>query len=533
MKKRNITEWLFPSIADVVFLCMFAWILHTGAGLLNDGDTGWHIRTGEGIINTMTVPKADPYSHTMPGTPWTAHEWLSEVVFAVFDRAMGLNGVVVLTASVICMTFLMLYRYMAGGGVGPLMAAVLAAFAGLASSLHWLARPHIFSFPLTLAFFIVLDSYQSGGRDRLRWLPLLMVLWVNLHAGFMLGLMFVFIYLGGNLVRCALSPDLREEAMQRSKRLGFIAALTLLATFINPQGYKILFFPFHLIGRRYLMDNIQEFLSPNLHVDRPFEAMLLVFLAVFIFSRKRPNIFEGAIALLLTHMSLYSARYIPLMALAVTPMVGRRAGDALEGMSEGFFGAGAFKMVRERLARLSEDVARTDSRFDAHLWVYTAVAACFAVALNGGMLGGQRLMDYSQDRERFPVGALDFALKNNISGNMFNNDSWGGYIIYRCYPKYRVFFDGRSDMYGVSFTKEYATISRCEPGALDVLDKYKVSWVIYNANAPICRLLAAGGAWKLVYADGTADILLKDVPENRAIIKKYKNAHFVPNYEQD
>jgi hypothetical protein len=111
---------------------------------------------------------------------------------------------------------------------------------------------------------------------------------------------------------------------------------------------------------------------------------------------------------------------------------------------------------------------------------------------------------------------------------MFNNDGWGGYIIYRGYPDYKVFFDGRSDMYGVPFLKEYVKVARAEKGFEGVLDKYGVDWVIFNANTPLCQILEAGGDWRLVYADKTAAILLKSTPQNAALIEKYKDARFVP-----
>ncbi len=533
MERRSIADWFFPSIADVLFMCILFSALYTGDRFLNDGDTGWHIVTGENIIKTIQVPFADPYSHTMPGTPWTAHEWLAEIVFAFFHNTMGMNGVVLFSALMVSLTFFFLYRFLLYRGVNLLMAAFMALTAAMASSLHWLARPHIFSLPLTLAFIVIIELYQREGKNRLMLLPVLMAFWVNLHAGFILGLILIFLYAGGNLLLSMANIERGVEHKKKFKALGLTGAAAVLATFINPHGPSILYFPFHLVGRKYIMDNVLEWLSPNFHNNWTFEFMLLLFVVIFVISRKKPDIFEGGAALLLTHMSLYSARYIPLMAVIITPMAAVRAGDIFGRLEGDTPGPNIFMRLLRRLKKISANITPLESRFNRHMWVYASIAGCLVVALNGGSLGGTHLMDFKHGKKTFPVDALEFALNNHIEGKMFNNDGWGGYIIYRSSPHYKVFFDGRSDMYGVPFMKEYVKVARAEPGYEDILDKYKVDWVIYNNGSAICQLLQAGGKWRLVYADETADILVRDVPSYRPLIDKYPNARILQKKEDD
>ena len=93
MEGRRVARWFAPSIGDVLFLSIFFWTLFNGVQLLNDGDTNWHIVTGRNIIAGMGIPHADPYSHTMPGTPWTSHEWLAAVVFAFWFLMYLLNAI--------------------------------------------------------------------------------------------------------------------------------------------------------------------------------------------------------------------------------------------------------------------------------------------------------------------------------------------------------------------------------------------------------------------------------------------------------
>lgn len=526
MKDNRLGTWILPSIGDVVFLCIFFWILQSGLGLLNDGDTGWHIVTGRAIIDTLRIPSADPYSYTMPGTPWTAHEWLAEVIFAGVDRVAGLNGVVVFTAALISLTCFFLYRYMVHIRVSPLTASILTVLAALASSLHWLARPHVFSFLMTLAFMVVLELYQREGKDRLKYLPLLMALWVNLHAGYILGIMLMVIYAGGNIAKHVMTRGADPADMRRAKALGLFTAITVAATFLNPHGPAILYFPFHLVGRQYIMDNILEWLSPNFHTDKLFEAMLLYIATVFVVSDRKPDIIEGGGALLMVHMSLYSARYIPLLAIIVMPMAAARTGELLGRVVSGMDGVGIAGRVASRIERISANVTPMELRFNRHVWVYAAIAGCMIVAVNGGRLGNTKLMEYTHDKKVFPVDAMEFAVKNGITGNMFNNDGWGGYIIYRYYPEYRVFMDGRSDMYGVDFLKQYVKVARAKPGYRDVLEKYNVGWAIFNADRPLCELLVRADGWRLVYADKTANVIVRNAPEYAGIISRYKDVQF-------
>lgn len=526
MRPNKGVGWLMPSIADILFLSFFFKLLNNGSGLLDDGDTGWHIVTGESILRTFKIPFADPYSHSIAGAPWTAHEWFAEVLFGLAHRLMGLNGVVLVSTTVITLTFFFLYLFMLRRGVSAIIAVSFTILAAWASMLHWLARPHIFSLPLTLAFVVILDMYRREKVNRLWLLPPLMVLWVNLHGGYVLGLILVLLYACGNLLRSFTSSDIREEARGASKVLGMAAGATLVATFVNPQGPAILYFPFHLIGRRYIMDNVVEWLSPNFHQYTVFEYMLLLFIAIFALSKIRPDIIEGGAALLLTYMALYSVRYVPLLAIVVTPMAAERAGEVFDQLTKPLASLKIVNITRDIFRNVSSNVTSLETRFVHHLWVYAAVGGCFLVALNGGKFGRAQAMDYQHDRRLFPVEALNFALNNDIKGNMFNNDGWGGYIIYKSYPHFKVFMDGRSDMYGVPMLKEYVKVATAQVDCENVLDKYDVTWIIFNANSPVCQLLVAKRNWKLIYADTTANILLKDVPENRELIERYPDATF-------
>jgi len=191
------------------------------------------------------------------------------------------------------------------------------------SKIHWLARPHIFSLLLMILWYYVLDEYQYKGRNYLYVLPPIMLLWVNLHGGFLGGFILIGIYLFGNLVKLVISRDLEKGIYKKkAKLLGFTTMVCLLVCLINPFGYHILLFPFKLVSSKFIMDHISEFLSPNFH--NPFlffKYFLLLMVAIFALSAVKINLIELLLILMFTNMSLYSARYIPLFSIIAAPIL--------------------------------------------------------------------------------------------------------------------------------------------------------------------------------------------------------------------
>ena len=116
---------------------------------------------------------------------------------------------------------------------------------------------------------------------------------------------------------------------------------------------------------------------------------------------------------------------------------------------------------------------------------------------------------------------------------MFDNDEFGDYIIYAEWPKYKVFVDGRSDMYGVDIMKEYLKVISIKPGWDEVIKKYNIKWMIHNANSVLSMFLMERDDWELIYADKVANIFVKDIPENQYLIEKYPGVELVVDEEEE
>lgn len=502
----KIRGFFIPSIADIIFISIFLYLsFNIGNSLLNDGDTGYHIKAGEYILENVLVPRHDIFSYHSPPPQWTAHEWLSEVIMAVIHNLSGLTGIVLFFSFLIAFSYYLLFKILKNYNVNILFTIVILLLVIASSQIHWLARPHIFSMLLFILWYYILDEFQYKDINHLSFMPFLMVLWVNLHGGFISGFLLLGIYLMGNLV----SFIVHKKEESKSKVINFIIIifLCLISSCINPYFYEILLFPFKLISNRFIMDNVNEFLSPNFHEPMFFTLLLFLLITALALSKKRLNTIEFILVIFFTYMSLYSIRYVPLFSIIVSPIISKHLQNIFDESSD---------RIKKFLDVRAERISKIDSSAKGYLFPSIVVCAVIIVFIRGGL-------SFEFDKKSKPIDAVNFIKREWISGNMFNNDEFGDYIIYAAWPQYKVFFDGRSDMYGTEKMKEYFKIARIEPGIDDVLEKYKIDWIFYNSGSSLSQYLLQRQDWRLIYSDRVADIFVRDIPKYQHLIERYKD----------
>ena len=509
---HDLKAKFLPSIADLFFVSILLYLFFSGTSqLLDDCDTGYHIRTGEYILKTLSIPKFDIFSLHTPPIPWTAHEWLSEVIMAVVHTQFGLSGIVAFFAFILALTTYLLFKILVAYGIDILLSACITILVFSSSQLHWLARPHVFSLLLMVFSHYLLESWRRDRSNRLYLLPPVMLLWVNLHGGFLGGFLLMGAYLTGLIFGLFFgadsAPAARAAGRQKLKQLGLTIAFCLAACIVNPNGYHILLFPFTLVSNRFLMDNISEFLSPDFHQWMPFKYLLLLLIAILAVSRRTIEATELVLIMIFTNMALYSARYIPLFALVTAPIVTRKADEARE-----MIGGRFAEFYRKR----SENLAAINAGATSLFWPAAAVIIVLAATLSGRF-------PHHFDPKIKAVAACEFMMKERITGNMFNDDEFGDYFIYRSSPAYKVFMDGRSDMYGTQRLKEYRKISDFEPGWEGILDKYHITWICFGSDSRLSRYLLTDKDWVLIYSDKVADIFVKNLQQYRPLIEKYRS----------
>jgi len=513
--QSRAARWLVPSLADMVFVVLLYLLAFApvGAGLLNDADTGWHIRNGQQIVRTLAVPRTDDFSYSMNGKPWYAWEWLYDALVGLVAARLGLNGIVLLTAAVIGLTFAFLFRSLVAGSGDIVVSALLTVLAALSAQVHMLARPHVVGWLLTLAWIRLLYRFQAGKASALWWLPGLMLVWVNVHGSFVLGLVLLLLFAAGNFWTCLTTRNAgnKQRARTAMARLGIAGVFCALATLATPYGYKLHLHVYQYLSNRYFMDHILEFATPNFHgsAEKYFEALLALALVAALLAARRLRAVDVVLVLFAGYTGLYAIRNIPVSSMIIALAIAPTLSEAIRIQAQRCDLPG---WLQRACARVRESGARMNSVEDmlrGHLIPVAVLLASLIVAAQGGRLFNTAVLAAHFDQRQFPVGAAEYIATHNIHDHMFSTDRWSGYLIYRLYPQTRLFIDDRHDFYGEAFLKEYLKALGADLGWREVLDKNQITSVLIPPNVPLANVLKETSDWKVAYDDGVAIIFAR------------------------
>jgi hypothetical protein len=523
------TSWLgflVPSVSDLVFVLLLV-ALTSGTlakGLLGDAGIGWHIRTGELIRNTHEVPRVDPFSSVMQGKAWFAWEWLYDYLVGTLHMWAGLNGVVLLTGFVIALTFALVFRRMIARGAQLPVAIVILLLALAASTIHFLARPHVVSWLLAVIWFDVLERFEAEGNwRRLVWLPATMLAWVNLHGGFLVGLALLGIYFVGSAVPAWSARNVAEKAAAcvRAKAIAITGVVCALFTLANPYGYQLHVHIYRYLSDRFLMDHIDEFLSPNFHgmAQKCFAVLVLLAVVGTAGARKKITLSQLLVVLFAVYTGMYASRNLPISSILLALIVAPQLSVVLKEMAGSREVSDGLRRSLARFDSFSARMAAFDARMAGRLWPGLAVVVLLWSCAHHGGIGSSHVMDARFDDQRFPVKAVDYLagahtggvaapLPTRAAGDaIFCPDRWGGYLIYRLYPGQLVAVDDRHDLYGTEFLKRYLKIVHGEPGWRDALSETRAGWVMVPAESVPAGLLASDSKWSVAYRDDVAVLL--------------------------
>ncbi|MGE0885037.1 MAG: hypothetical protein AB7P14_15945 [Blastocatellales bacterium] len=517
-KKINpIARWLLPSLGGLSILLVLQLLITNSYRFLLDSDTGWHIRTGELIWQTRSVPRHDPFSHTMANQPWFAWEWLTDVLMAALHGWRGLAGVVggaifVLLASYAALGWLILRR-----GADPVVACVVVVFGAVASIVHWLARPHLVSIALLIIWYAMVESYR---RNRTRWIygvPILIALWANLHGAFVVTLAVLGVYAIGEFLEFVARGEWRSrEVVGVLKTYLLVAVLSVLAAMATPYGYKLYGHLWGYLTDKQLLSTIEEFQSPNFHSTdgKLIEILLVLGVVAAVNSLRQRRFVETGLLLLWGHLTLQSERHVTLAVVVLIPIIAEQLtyliAELIDRASQG-------SDMRSKALRAARDWYRDTMAINRQLTGASCYLAAFVfvIAAAGTGLADKLLSPHFNDR-RFPAAAVDFVLQNQqisqLSGKMFSPDQYGGYLIYRLYPRFKVFVDGRSDFYRQgTVLDEMDQIALVKSGWDQLLDKRSVDWMLLKRGEPLAQVALYSGKWASVYEDSNSQVLIRQV----------------------
>lgn len=491
---------MITSTRSLVIFIVLVVIFVTALQPITDPDFWWHLKTGEYIVQNHGIPHTDPFSHTRFGSEWVAHEWLSEVFMYGVYRVAGFGGLIVVFALLVIASFWVVYIGFRSRVGQPLISAFALLLGAASTTLVWGVRPQIFTLLLASIFLYILDQYYRQKTDRAIWLLVpLMVLWVNLHAGWLLGLALIGFTLVGLLFDVLFGTESRETFKKRAPALLVVLIACGAAICVNPNGTRMYSYPLETLTSESLMGLVTEWRSPDFHQPH-FQAVLILLLATFFLlavSSKRERPGRLLILLVTSAAMLRTGRNAPFFALVATPLFAEHLWEWLKGQHWANF-------------LLASDAAETGKRSIPRIAVNSVI---IVVALIFCGLAAQRAAADQPliEEQQFPKAAVEYIKQQHPPQPIFNEYVWGGYLIWRLAPDYRVYIDGRADIFGGKMVEEFLQINDGKPRWRELLQQHGTQTVLVKRDSAIASLLGNDSRWQKVFEDNQAVILvLKD-----------------------
>lgn len=493
----KLIRFFLPKVEYVLFAAIFWGIAASGPRLLNfDGDLPRHILTGSLILQTHHISTTDIFSFRTVGYPSIPHEWLAQVIFASAYNWLGLSGIVLIIALSIMLTWSIVYYKTLRQSNSFFAALIFTALAAGASQLHVLPRPHIFTYLLTAVWVALLERIDEN-KLRAWWpLPLVMLLWVNLHGMFVIGIIIWAIYLAGDFLD---HPSKTWFSSTKAKALIIGGALSLAATLFSPSGFHIWAAIKSLASNAYITSRIPEYQSANFHMPETWPFIIILIFVMIGFARTTEKTSWTHILLVVsfTGLALYSSRMIPLFAIVVTPIAAKAFADWIQN-----------EYSQSRLFFTEKNCSEINSSSNGLVWLLVIILAVTMLFSSGKSMDPENRGNIF-DEGFFPVKAAIWLQHHPQSGHMFNEFDWGGYLLLKLWPAYQIFMDGHTHIYGEELTREYERVVSLDAGWEAILAKHDVAWAIVRANDPLVRVLSASDDWVIAYRDQTAIILTR------------------------
>jgi hypothetical protein len=465
-----------------LLIALLLGIFATSARNLTDPDVWWHLEAGRYIAQHRGIPHRDVFSYTRAGQPWVAHEWLSELAMYGIESAAKWAGLILFFSAVT--TAALFVQYLRCGS-NRLIAWTATLFSALATQTVWGVRPQMLSFFLTGLWLLILE--ESENRPGIAWWSIpVMLVWVNLHAGFALGLVLSVL----SLAAAAIEILLQHGSLHRLRLPAIVLFLDFLVVNCNPNGIRMYLYPLPTLRSAAMQSYISEWFSPNFHRIQylPFLLTVLVLIVVLASSRWTIRVRDLLFLLLTLYASLSFVRMIPIFILIAVPLISRSLGHLSA------FGP-----------------QRAGWRLPDRTW------ANAAIIISASLLAGVHAWhvierQHASEMEHFPSRAVSYLRAHPPLSPIFNQYDWGGYLIWTFDGRLPVFIDGRADVYGEKFLNDFVATYEFRNGWREHLAQWQIGMVFVPVDSPLAQGLHLAPDWKVAYQDSQAVIATLDDP---------------------
>jgi len=448
---------------------------------ISDPDLWCHLNSGKYIAQNGAVPRVDAASCTNFGQPYVAHGWLSDIFFYVIYSRFGANPLVFLFAVFTTLAFWIIFRrsdeYIFVRGFAMLL-GVWTVLPNIG------VRPRVFTLLIFAAYFIILDRYLVKPGKRYLWLLVpLMVLWVNLHGGFMLGLTLIGLAIVGQFIDTQWAEQNLKLAFSRSKPLVLVFIACAIAALLNPYGPQIYSHVIRVLMSPVYQYVIVDWLPPDFHQSEQLPLIILILLNVVVLalSSKRPRPSEVLFFIATLYMTLKMQRNAMIFAVVASSLLADYGGGLWESLFPKTNKSPALSNPNRRLAALS--------------FLLLLPLVFFVIKLKKSVYRPP-----AQRMAAVPLAAVQFLNDNGLSGCTFTDPNvWGAYVMWAA-PNNPVYIDGR-DMYPTQFVREYVQIIQGQKDWRGPFEQYHVTNAIMMPSSLLTKELEQASEWKEVYRD--------------------------------
>lgn len=465
---------------------------------VGDPDFYWHLATGQWILDHGRLPNYELFTYTVGGHPWADQEYGSEILIALIFRGGGFLAVSLTYTAVTWAGFWLMWRRIGLEKVPPVIAAICLLLAAAAGVAVWGPRSQMISFALTCLTLYWVEAFLRDRHRHVYWLPALVVVWANLHGGFIYALMVVGLAALSETILGAIGSQ-DPAHRRRALRLWVVLVASALAALVNPHTFQVYLVTLYIEFSKVQQTFIAEWQTPSFHSaeELGLEAMLLLTLAAMAIRRQRLwDVLSGMFAV---YLALAAVRNASISAALATPLLAWAGTAAWARTPWG----DRFKSYVQRRA--------ADATFLVSVVTLAVVVGTVGFAAN--TLNGQT----ASTDANFPVAATDCLLANpDVGTRMLNAYDWGGYLLYRFYPQdlsptdnRQVFIYGEATLMGNALVQQISDVENAEPDWQRILEENRVDYVVERADSALTMALSVDPQWKLVYDDGFAVILVK------------------------
>lgn len=486
-----------------------------------DTDIWWHLKTGEYTLKEGRLVTQDIFSYTAGDQSgvgielWLLPQWLSQVILFGLYSLAGIPGLVLFKTAVLLASFALLYLigYRKGNSTVLIGCLLFAAF----TSHNWFSlRPYMFSLLFLALDFYILERYRTGERNLISLLPVIQIVWANMHQGHVVGMVLILCYLMGELVSGSkIRPFRNLEGMDRGRywRLlvfGGLALVAGLVSFRTPQVLLRLTGLLRAEGAERPFAMIAEWIPP---FSPEMQYLELLFYKLLIGA--------SAVGFLLNLRKVRVSLLLVWAAFLVLSVTAHRNIFFFAPLTAPIIALNLSSFIRDsRLGRLRRPVVIEPALQGLLIlfflwWIPRLTSDSYYIQKGRPQRFGLGVSQIS-----FPEKAVDFILEEEIPGNIFNDYDIGGYFLWRCYPDKKNFIDGR--IVDPSFLTYYRRIV-ADPSLLDeVVERYRLNCALLSHTSPdaigLIRKLYAERNWSLIYLDEVATVFVLNTPENQPLI---------------